>query len=82
VDAFASPSGTPSSSAAAPTSEREYRVSSAVTSRTGRGAGSGIEVDDDGWTVWTLNDDGLATRLEFFLDHQEVEALEAAGLSE
>jgi len=49
---------------------------------TGRGAGSGIEVDDDGWTVWTLNDDGLATRLEFYLDHQEAEALEAAGLSE
>jgi len=30
--------------------------------------------------VWTLNDDGLATRLEFYLDNQEAEALEAAGL--
>jgi ketosteroid isomerase-like protein len=49
---------------------------------TARGAGSGIEVDDDGWAVWTLNDDGLAIRLEFYLDHQEVEALEAAGLRE
>jgi ketosteroid isomerase-like protein len=48
---------------------------------TGRGAGSGIEVEDDGWSVWTLNEDGLATRLEFYLDHQEAEALEAAGLS-
>lgn len=48
----------------------------------GRGAGSGIEVDVDFWTVWTLNDDGLATRLEFFLDTQEAEALEAAGLRE
>ena len=41
-----------------------------------------LEVDDDGWAVWTLNDDGLATRLEFYLDHQEAEALEAAGLPE
>jgi ketosteroid isomerase-like protein len=49
---------------------------------TGRGAGSGIEVDVDFWAVWTLNDDGLATRLEFYLDHQEAEALEAAGLRE
>jgi ketosteroid isomerase-like protein len=48
----------------------------------GRGAGSGIEVDVDFWAVWTLDDDGLATRLEFYLDHQEAEALEAAGLQE
>jgi ketosteroid isomerase-like protein len=47
-----------------------------------QGAGSGIEVDLKGWSVWTLNEDGLATRLEFFLDHQGAEALEAAGLSE
>ncbi len=47
-----------------------------------RGAGSGIEVDIEGWTVWTLNADGLATRLELFLDHERAEALEAAGLSE
>jgi ketosteroid isomerase-like protein len=49
---------------------------------TGRGAGSGIEVDVDFWAVWTLNDDGLATRLEFYLDHEEDKAREAAGLSE
>jgi len=45
-----------------------------------RGAGSGIEIGIDSWSVWTLNDEGLATRVEFFLHHQEAEALEAAGL--
>ena len=49
---------------------------------TARGAGSGIELDIELWAVWTLNDDGLVTRLEFYLPHQEAEALEAAGLSE
>jgi hypothetical protein len=34
------------------------------------------------WAIWTLNEDDLATRLEFFFDHQEAEALDAAGLSE
>jgi hypothetical protein len=29
-----------------------------------------------------VNDDGLATRLEWYLDHQEAEAREAAGVSE
>ena len=47
-----------------------------------RGAGSGIELDIETWAVWTLDDDGLATRIESFLIHQENEALEAAGLSE
>jgi SnoaL-like domain len=47
-----------------------------------QGAGSGIEVDLKGWSVWTLNEDGLATRLEFFLDNQRAEGLDAAGLSE
>jgi ketosteroid isomerase-like protein len=45
-----------------------------------RGAGSGVELDMEMWGVWTLNDDGLVTRLESFLPHQEAEALEAAGL--
>jgi ketosteroid isomerase-like protein len=45
-----------------------------------RGAGSGIEVDVAFWSVWTLNDDGLATRLEFYLEDRRDEALEAAGL--
>ena len=48
----------------------------------GRGAGSGIEVEVDMWVVWTLNDDGLVTRMEGFLVDQEGEALEAAGLAE
>ncbi len=47
-----------------------------------RGAGSGIEVNAEGWFVWTLNDDELATRLEGFLGHQKAEALDAAGLRE
>jgi len=47
-----------------------------------RGAGSGIEMELDQWVVWTVDDDGLMTRMEGFLPHQEAEALEAAGLSE
>jgi ketosteroid isomerase-like protein len=47
-----------------------------------RGAGSGIELEVDAWAVWTFDEDGLVTRVEAFLDHQEGEALEAAGLSE
>ena len=49
---------------------------------TGRGAGSGIEVDVVGWFVWTLDDHGLVKELRMFLPDQEAEALEAAGLSE
>jgi hypothetical protein len=45
-----------------------------------RGAGSGIELDVDAWTVWTFDADGLATRIEIFLDHEEAEALRAEGL--
>jgi ketosteroid isomerase-like protein len=48
----------------------------------GRGAGSGIELEVDMWAVWTLNDEGLVTRAEAFLLHQEAEALAAAGLEE
>ena len=47
-----------------------------------RGATSGIELDFEAWAVWTLDDDGLVTRVEGFLPHQESDALEAAGLSE
>ena len=49
---------------------------------TGRGAGSGIEIDAVTCIVYTLDDHGLVTRVELFLPHQEAEALEAAGLSE
>jgi ketosteroid isomerase-like protein len=47
-----------------------------------RGAGSGIELEMDILAVWTLDDDGRATRIESFLLHQESEALAAAGLEE
>jgi ketosteroid isomerase-like protein len=47
-----------------------------------RGAKSGIEIDIKMWAVWTLNEDGLATRIEAFLIDEESAALEAAGLSE
>ena len=65
---------------------REFRIKGnkvLVSQHTwGRGAGSGIEMEVDMWAVWTLNDDGLVTRLEVFLPHENIKALEAAGLSE
>lgn len=39
-----------------------------------RGAGSGIEMEIESWTVWTLDDDGLVTRVETYLPHEEAEA--------
>ncbi len=47
-----------------------------------RGAGSGIEMDLEFWVLWTFDDDGIFTRVENFLPHQDAKALEAAGLSE
>ena len=47
-----------------------------------RGASSGIELDVETWAVWTMDDDGLVTRIEGFLNHEESAALEAAGLEE
>ncbi len=49
---------------------------------TGRGAGSGMDLDFTTFSVFTFDDAGLLTRLEGFLPHEEAEALEAAGLSE
>jgi ketosteroid isomerase-like protein len=46
-----------------------------------RGAGSGIEVDFEAWTVWTFDEAGLITRIEIYLHHEKAEALEAVGLS-
>jgi len=46
------------------------------------GAGSGIEIELETWALWTLDDDGLVTRLEGFLPHEDAKALEAAGLSQ
>jgi SnoaL-like polyketide cyclase. len=44
---------------------------------TARGSVSGIEVAIESWTLWTFDDDGKATRMEFFLNHQEDEARRA-----
>jgi hypothetical protein len=44
---------------------------------TARGAVSGIEVEIESWTLWTFDDDGKATRMQFFLPHQEDEARRA-----
>jgi ketosteroid isomerase-like protein len=49
---------------------------------TGRGAGSGIEIDAVTYIVWTLDDHGLVKEAQGFLPHEEAEALKAAGLSE
>ena len=47
-----------------------------------RGAGSGIELEIHSWNVWSFDEEGLATRVQTFLEHQGTEAREAAGLSE
>ncbi len=44
---------------------------------TARGAGSGIEMEIESWTLWTFDPDGKAIRAEFFLPHQEDEARRA-----
>jgi ketosteroid isomerase-like protein len=49
---------------------------------TGRGAGSGMKLDFTTFAVFTLDDDGLVTRLQAFLPHEEAEALGAAGLAD
>jgi hypothetical protein len=46
-----------------------------------RGARSGVELDLITWCVWTAGPDGLITRAEIFLEHEEAEARAAAGLS-
>ncbi len=44
-----------------------------------RGAGSGIELDVHTWSVWTLDGDGLITRIAIYLDHEEDKARKAAS---
>ena len=44
---------------------------------TARGAVSGIEVEIESWTLWTFDNDGKVTRMEFFLPHEEDEARRA-----
>jgi limonene-1,2-epoxide hydrolase len=46
-----------------------------------RGAGSGIDLEGEAWTVWTFDKDGCVVRIEAFLAHERDQALEAAGLS-
>ena len=46
-----------------------------------RGAGSGIEMEAVTWTLWTFDDQGMVTRLEVFLDHQEEQAHRALHAS-
>jgi ketosteroid isomerase-like protein len=45
-----------------------------------KGAESGIPIDVDSWAVWTFDEDGLVTRVEFFLHHEKDKARAAAGL--
>jgi limonene-1,2-epoxide hydrolase len=45
-----------------------------------RGMGSGIEVDIYTFGVWTIDEDGLAIRLQIFQADDEAEARRAAGL--
>jgi hypothetical protein len=45
-----------------------------------KGATSGIDIDVDSWAVWTFDADGLVTHVEFFLQHEEDQAREAAGV--
>jgi ketosteroid isomerase-like protein len=47
-----------------------------------RGAASGIELDVLTWSVWSFDEDGLITRIEIYLDHDEDRARKAAGLPE
>jgi ketosteroid isomerase-like protein len=39
-----------------------------------RGAGSGIEVELDTWSVWTFDEDGRVTRIETYLEQEDEEA--------
>jgi ketosteroid isomerase-like protein len=47
-----------------------------------RGTASVIELEVITWSVWTFDEDGLITRIELYLDHEEGKAREAAGLRE
>jgi hypothetical protein len=49
---------------------------------TARGRTSGIELDVVTWSVWTFDEDGLITRIELYLDHEEDKALEAIARTE
>jgi hypothetical protein len=42
-----------------------------------RGASSGIEIDIGAWTVYRFDEQGLITRVEIFLEHEEDDARRA-----
>jgi ketosteroid isomerase-like protein len=46
-----------------------------------QGAGSGVELDVEGWQVWTVRD-GVMVRMQNFLADEEAEARAAAGLGQ
>jgi ketosteroid isomerase-like protein len=46
---------------------------------TARGAGSGIEMEIDTWSVSTFHEDGKVTRIESYLGHEEDEARRTLG---
>jgi ketosteroid isomerase-like protein len=50
-----------------------------IATMRGRGAGSGVEVENRHGSMWTIRD-GKAVRFEWF--HEPAHALEAVGLSE
>ena len=47
-----------------------------------RGAGSGIELDVRSWNVWTFDEHDVIVRVETYLEREEADARQAAGLSE
>jgi ketosteroid isomerase-like protein len=47
-----------------------------------RGAGSGIEMEVEAWTVWTIDGDLLVTRIETYQPHEEAEARRAAAVAD
>jgi ketosteroid isomerase-like protein len=44
-----------------------------------RGAGSGIEMENHIWGLWTFDEDGRVTSVETFLQHEEDQAIRALG---
>jgi hypothetical protein len=47
-----------------------------------RGAGSGIEMEIQSFSVWTFDEADRAIRLDGYLENERAKALEAVGISE
>jgi ketosteroid isomerase-like protein len=54
----------------------------AYTNTRARGAGSGIEMEIDAWSVITVDDQSRVTRVETFLPHEEDQARRAAAVAD